>query len=597
MFQLRWLWQRLKGKRVRYIIALFISVFSSLMVLINPKIMQVITDNVIVGVKGANGIIVHQTKILIPLLVLMSIVTLGRTLMRYIMVIFFEQSSQAMIVNLRTKLYDNLQNQDMHFYDGYRTGDLMTRLTGDLDMVRNAAAATIFQITDSVTLFIAVLVYFLTVSWRMTLLLFALTPFIFAVTYIFSKKIRPLYIDLRERLSLLNTTAQEDISGNKVVKAFNREKFEIEKFSKKNDEFRKANLKASYMWLKFFPVIETLAQSLTVITILGGGIFIIRGELTYGELMAFSALSWAISNPMRMLGIILNDLQRFFASADKVIELYYAHPSIIDRHDAVEFKCKSKGKIDFENVTFKFGNETILDDINLEINPGETVGIMGATGSGKTTLINLIARFYDVTSGSVKVDDIDVRNIKLKSLRSSIGMATQEVFLFSDTVDGNIAYCDPDMPIEEVYEYAKVADADGFIQNMSEGYETVVGERGVGLSGGQKQRIALARALSVKPSILILDDTTSAVDMETEKYIQQKLSELEFSCTKIIIAQRISSVKNADKIIILNNKKIIEQGTHEELLAKHGYYYGINVLQQQGYDVLEEGENVGTQQI
>jgi ATP-binding cassette subfamily B multidrug efflux pump len=595
MFQLRWVWHNLKGKRIRYTIALFISVFSSLMVLINPKILQVITDNIIVGVKGADGTIIHQMNILIPLLILMSAVTLGRTLLRYLMVAFFEQSTQAMVVKLRTKLYDNLQNQDMHFYDGYRIGDLMTRLTGDLDMVRNVAAITLFQITDSITLFIAVLVYFLTVSWRMTLLLFAITPFLFAVTYIFSKKIRPLFVDLRERLSLLNTTAQEDISGNKVVKAFNREEYEIEKFSKKNDAFRKANLKASYMWLRFYPVIETLAQSLTVITILGGGIFIIRGELTYGDLMAFSALSWAISNPMRILGIILNDLQRFFASADKVIELYYAHPSIIDRHDAIEFNGKSKGKINFENVTFKFGNETILDNINLEIISGETVGIMGATGSGKTTLINLIARFYEVTTGSVKIDNIDVRNIKLKSLRSNIGMATQEVFLFSDTVDGNIAYCDPDMPEQKVHEYAKVADADEFIKKMPEGYDTIVGERGVGLSGGQKQRIALARALSVRPSILILDDTTSAVDMETEKYIQQKLSELEFSCTKIIIAQRTSSVKNADKIIIIDNKKIIEQGTHAELLAKHGYYYSINVLQQQGYDALEEGELVGAQ--
>jgi ATP-binding cassette subfamily B multidrug efflux pump len=595
MFQLRWLWRNLKGKRIRYTIAIFISVFTSLMVLINPKIMQIITDNVIVGVKGANGAIIHQTSILIPLLIIMSAVTLGRTLLRYLMIVFFEQSTQAMVVKLKTKLYDNLQNQDMHFYDGYRTGDLMTRLTGDLDMVRNAAALTVFQITDSITLFVAVLVYFLTVSWQMTLLLFALTPFIFAVTYIFSKKIRPLYIDLRERLSLLNTTAQEDISGNKVVKAFNREEHEIEKFSKKNDDFRKANLKASYMWLRFFPIIETLAQSLTVITILAGGIFIIKGQLTFGELMAFSALSWAISNPMRMLGIILNDLQRFFASADKVIELYYAHPSIIDRHDAMQFDGKGNGKISFENVTFKFGNETILDNINFEINPGETVGIMGATGSGKTTLINLIARFYDVTSGSVKLDDIDVKNIKLKSLRSNIGMATQEVFLFSDTVDGNIAYSDPDMPEQKVHEYAKVADAHEFITKMQDGYDTIIGERGVGLSGGQKQRLALARALAVRPSVLILDDTTSAVDMETEKYIQQKLGELDFSCTKIIIAQRISSVKNADKIIILGNKKIIEQGTHEELLAKHGYYYGINVLQQQGYDALEEGDLVGAQ--
>jgi ATP-binding cassette subfamily B multidrug efflux pump len=593
MFQLRWIWRNLEGNRIKYSIGLFISVFSSLIILINPKIMQIITDNIIVGVKGANGVVVRQVSMLMPLLIIMVAVTLGRAMMRYLMVILFEQTSQAVVVKIKTRLFDNLQNQDIHFYDNYRTGDLMTRLTGDLDMVRHTMAFTLWQITDSISLFVAVLVYLLTVSLNMTLLLFVLTPFIFAVTYIFSKKIKPLYRDLRERLSVLNTTAQEDISGNRVVKAFNREEFEIEKFSEKNDEFRKANLKASYMWLKFFPVIETLAQLLVVITILAGGIFIIRGELTFGDLMAFSALTWAISNPMRMLGNILNDLQRFFASADKVIELYYAQPSIIDRHDAVEFNGKAKGKISFENVTFKYDHETILENINLEINPGETVGIMGATGSGKTTLINLIGRFYDVKSGSVKFDDIDVRNIKLKSLRSSIGMATQEVFLFSDTVDGNIAYSDPDMPEQKVREYARAADAHEFITRMQDGYETIIGERGVGISGGQKQRLALARAIAVRPSVLILDDTTSAVDMETEKYIQKKLGELDFTCTKIIIAQRISSVRNADKIIILGNKKIIEQGTHDELIAMHGYYYNINLLQQQGYAALEEGELIG----
>lgn len=595
MFQLRWIWRNLEGNKIKYSIGILISVVSSLIVLINPKIMQIITDNIIVGIKGTNGVVDRQVGMLMPLLIIMVSVTLGRALMRYLMIILFEQTSQTLIVKVKKRLFENLQNQDMHFYDSYRTGDLMTRLTGDLDMVRHTVAFIVYQITDSVTLFLAVLVYFTTVSIYMTLLIFALTPFIFAVTYIFSKKIRPLYVDLRERLSLLNTTAQEDISGNRVVKAFNREEFEIEKFTKKNDEYRKANLKASYMWLKFSPVIEMLAQSLTVITVLAGGIFIIRGELTFGDLMAFSALSWAISNPMRMLGIILNDLQRFFASSDKVIELYYSHPTIIDRFDATEFDGKAKGKISFEDVTFNYGHETILENINLEINPGETVGIMGATGSGKTTLINLIARFYDVKSGSVKLDDIDVRNIKLKSLRSNIGMATQEVFLFSDTVDSNIAFSSPDMPESKVQEYAKVADAHGFITRMKEGYDTIIGERGVGLSGGQKQRLALARALAVRPSVLILDDTTSAVDMETEKYIQQKLGELDFTCTKIIIAQRISSVKNADKIIILGNKKIIEQGTHDELIAKHGYYYNINLLQQQGYNALEEGELIGAQ--
>lgn len=578
-----------------FVTGLLLSLITTLAILINPSLTQTLVDNVIVGVKGPGGKVIHEVSLLIPLLAVMVAVTLLKTALRYLMVLCFEHSSQYLVLTIRSKLYENLQRQEMHFYDSFRTGDLMTRLTGDLDMVRHTTSYLIFNLQECLILFVASLIYFSIKSWMMTLALFAITPLIFITAYLFSKKVRPVYIDLREKLSNLNTAAQENISGNRVVKSFHREAYETEKFKESNDAFRKANLKASYTWLKFFPVLESLAQSLTVITVLVGGLLIITGHLTYGELMAFSSLTWAISNPMRMLGMLLNDLQRFFASANKIIELFYARPTIADRHDAISFDGRAKGSIRFENVTFRYGKETVFENLDLEIEPGQTIGVMGPTGAGKTTLANLIARFYDVSSGAVLIDGIDVRRLKLDSLRSNIGMATQDVFLFSETIDGNIAYGNPELSEQKVHEYAKIADADEFVANMENGYETIIGERGVGLSGGQRQRLALARALAIEPPILILDDTTSAVDMETEKYIQQQLASLRFSCTKIIIAQRISSVKHADKIIILKDHHIAEQGTHEELLKRHGYYYSIYQLQQGEEAGFEKaGETVGT---
>lgn len=310
-----------------------------------------------------------------------------------------------------------------------------------------------------------------------------------------------------------------------------------------------------------------------------GGLFVINGRITIGEFTAFAGLIWTLANPMRNIGTIINDFQRFTASANKIIEIYYGRSKIADREDAVDIEGRIKGDISFKDVSFSYGNTEVLHNINLDIKAGETVAIMGETGSGKTTLTELIPRIYDVNGGQVLVDGKDVRMLKLKQLRGGIGVATQDVLLYSDTIDGNIAFGNTDMSEEEVVKCAEYADADNFVRKLSEGYETIVGERGVGLSGGQKQRIALARALAVKPSILILDDTTSAVDTETEKHIQNSLRNLDFPCTKIIIAQRISSTKDADKIVILKNGTIMDIGTHEELINREGYYKEVYELQ------------------
>lgn len=582
MFQVQWLWHNLKGYRKFYITALVLSLVCNALYLTTPYFSSEVIDKYITNENAVENL-KNDRNGFILLLVGMIGFTLLRTIFQYACNMTYEISSQGMIYKIRNHLFSKIQHQDMDFYDKNRTGDLMTRLTGDLDMVRHAVSWVFKGIVESFSLFTASMIYFFVIDWKMALLLFAVTPFIFMVTLMFKKVAGPVYVALREKLAKMNTDAQENISGNRVVKAFAREEYEKQKFYAANKDFSDANKKASLLWLKFSPYMEAFANVLSIVMLLGGGMFLIKGSITMGEYVAISGLIWAIANPVRNLGIYVNDLQRFMASAMKIIEIYYSHPKIVDRVDAVDSPERLKGEIEFKNVTFKYGNKTVLDDVSFVVKPGETVAVMGETGSGKTTLINLIPRFYDVAEGEVLVDGVNVRFRKLKQLRENIGMATQDVLLYSDTIDGNIAYGDSDMPEEDVVKYAQLAAADGFIRKMPDGYETLIGERGVGLSGGQKQRISLARALAIKPAILILDDTTSAVDMETEKHIQDSLNNLDFNCTKLIIAQRISSTKDADKIIILEDGKIKEMGTHEELLARKGYYYEVFKLQNEGF--------------
>lgn len=570
MFRLKWLWKYMGKKRHLFVLGMILSAVTSAMLIINPMLSQKLIDEVITP---------QNTALLLPLLGAMMAVQIIRLTLRYVMVVFLEINSQQMLDDVRQKLFDVIQNQDHVFFNRIRTGDLMTRMTNDLDLIRHSLAWISYVTVDSVVVFLVTLIYLFTISWKLTLCLAAVTPFILVITRIFSKIIHPMYVRLRDRLSALNTVAQENIAGNRVVKAFAREEFEKQKFDEKNQEFRDTNLKTTYVGVKFNPVIDLLSQSLTIITLLAGGIFMINGELTAGEMMAFSSLTWALANPLKNLGMLINDIQRFSASSAMIIEIFYAQPTIVEHASAKEPDHRLRGDLDFDHVNLKVGGKTILQDIDLHIAAGQKLGIMGTTGSGKTSLINLLNRFYDVTDGTVSIDGIDVREISLSTLRRSVSMAMQDVFLFSDTVEGNIAYGAPEMPFEEVRKWAKAADADGFVNRMEEGYDTLIGERGVGLSGGQRQRISLARAIAMKPSVLVLDDTTSAVDMETEKYIQHQLRNLPFPCTKVMIAQKVSSVQDADEIIILDEGKIIERGTHEELLAKRGYYYGIWALQ------------------
>ncbi len=578
MFMLRWLWKNMKGDRAIYCLGLCLTVIGQSMYLIAPYITQQIIDTFLVGDKAAENL-QNGTDTLIFMLLMMFGFTLLRTIVQYSSSMCYEHTSQGIIYRVRKILFDNIEKQDAAYYDRHRTGDIMTVVTGDLEMVRHSIAWIIKVTLECIVLYSATMIYFFTIDWLMALCMMILTPVILVITKGFRKVVGPFYVDLREKLSGMNTRAEENISGNRVVKAFAREDTENERFDKANKEYNEANKKAAFTWLKFFPGLEISAQSLSVVCLLFGGIFVATGRLTFGEYAAFSGLIWTLSNPMRTLGNIVNDYQRFTASANKIIELYYGKPFITDREDAEEVEGRISGKVEFKNVSFAYGDTEVLHDISFTAEPGETVAIMGATGSGKTTLIDLIPRIYDVSGGQVLVDGHDVRMMRLKQLRGAIGIATQDVLLYSDTIEGNICFGNIDLPQEDVVKYAKAADADEFIRKTADGYDTIIGERGVGLSGGQKQRISLARALAVKPSILILDDTTSAVDLETEKHIQDALANLDFPCTKIMIAQRISTARNADKIIVLKDGTVAESGTHEELIQQNGYYREVYDLQ------------------
>ena len=578
--KISWLWENMKGYRCIYVIGLFGTVIYSIMQLTVPFFTQQIVDLFLTGPDAADNL-TNRRGLFFQMIAAMILLTLVRTLLVYLVCMDVEHVSQKVLYRIRTFLFNKIEHQDMMFYSAFRTGDLMTRMTGDLDAVRHMLAWVMRSIMESLSLLSAAAIYFLYMDWLLALCMLAIAPLIFLIIVLFRNRVAPQHKALRDKLSRLNTAAQENIAGNRVVKAFARESYEMEKFDDCNRDYSQTNKKTALTWLVYFPFVETLANLMPVVLLAVGGIFIIRGRITMGEYVAFSGLIWAIANPMRQLGNVMNEFQRFSAASEKVIEIYYSEPEIVDKPGAVDMPERFEGRIEFKNVSFQYAdaNLPVLHNVTFTVNPGETLAIMGETGCGKTSLIQLIPRFYEATEGEVLIDGVNVQDMKLQQLRKNIGLATQDVLLYSDTIDGNIAYGDSHVSQEEVMKFAKYSAASEFIDRMPERYDTIVGERGVGLSGGQKQRISLARALAVRPSILILDDTTSAVDLETEKQIQHGLAELDFSCTKIVIAQRISTAKAADRILILRDGRVTEAGSHEELVAKKGYYYSLVCLQ------------------
>ena len=492
-----------------------------------------------------------------------------------------ERTGQEMIRVLRRELYVRLQRLSFTFYTMNNTGDLMSRLTSDVGAVMEFFGFGLAEMVASVLIFCGTVVMLLLADWQLTLVMIAPIPVLMFFAFRFSGVVGPAWEKIREEMGRLTTALQENVSGVRVVKAFAREGYEIDKFKAHNARTLQANLTRATLEAQTFPVLNFVTGFCLLLLYWYGGRRVYAGEMTIGTFFAFNWYLFGLIWPVRFLGYLISIAKEAIAAGPRIFEILDATQEIREAEDAQPMP-EIKGHIRFEDVHFTFEDDKttpVLKGLNLEVLPGQIVAILGGTGSGKSSVINLIPRFYDPQKGRITIDGIDIRQVTLRSLRKQIGIVPQETFLFSDTVRNNIAFGRPDASFEEVVEAAKAAQAHEFISKLPKGYETRVGERGIGLSGGEKQRIAIARALLTNPRILILDEATSSVDAETEYALQVALDRLMRGRTSLVIAQRLSTVKNAHKVVVLKDGMVVEEGTHEELLQRGGEYTQIYNLQ------------------
>jgi ABC-type multidrug transport system fused ATPase/permease subunit len=484
------------------------------------------------------------------------------------------------VYRMRNELYEKLQRLPFRYYDNAKTGDLMSRLTADVEGFRFFLSFGIAELIRFIILIVISLCVMFYYSVPLTFVTIAALPFLAVAVYQFDKRVHPAFRSIRKSFGKLNTNVQENISGIHTVKSLSREDFEISKFNTSNNDYKQKYLDTSNIWAKYFPLMEFIGNISVVALLAFGGYMVINGSLKPGELVAFYSLVWYIMWPIMNLGFVINLFSQSKASGERLLEILEADEEISDA-DRELSADKLSGHVTFKNVSLQYNDEDVpaLTNVSFDAPPGKTIGLIGATGSGKTTVTQLMTRFYEPTSGQILLDGKDIKDHSLKSLRGSIGVVLQESFLFSTTIKSNIAYGKPNATMDEIIDAAKRAQAHEFIMELPEGYDTMLGERGMGLSGGQKQRISIARAICVDPSILILDDSTSAVDMDTEFRIQKDLKAVMKDRTTIIIAHRISSLKHADEIIVLQDGEVAERGTHEQLLHTEGTYKRIYDIQ------------------
>lgn len=532
--------------------------------MVSPQLTKHIIDDVIVG---------GRIEILKYLLGGILIVGAGRCVFGYTKEFTFDRIGSSIATDMRKDLFSHIQSLSADYFDKTNTGELMSRVKDDIDRIWNAVSYVSMLILEVVFHTGIVLFCMYRLNWKLALIPTAAMLITGTIAILEERRLGVIYEDISEENAVLNTVAEENLAGVRTVKAFAREKFEIGKFLSHNNRYYELNMRQSKVFVKYYPYFSLITKLLPLIILFFGGGLVIQGKLSIGSLSAFVEYSMNIVWPMEMLGWLSNDFSSAVGSYRKIRKIYNVKPSISEP-EVPEILPAVKGKVEFRNVSFhKEDGYEILHDISFCVQPGNTIGIMGATGAGKTSIIQLLQRLYDATDGNVYVDDVDIRNLSLKQLRSNISLVMQDVFLFSDTISENVKLGKRGMVDASTIRGASAcAQASEFIEKLDEQYETVIGERGVGLSGGQKQRISIARAIAKKNPILVLDDSTSALDMETEYAIQQALLELT-ETTKLIIAHRISAVRNADEIIVLENGSIKERGTHESLLSQKGLYY------------------------
>lgn len=476
--------------------------------------------------------------------------------------------------NLRNASYKKLQYLSFAYYDRAKTGDLMSRLTADLEGIRHFIGFGFAQILNTFLMVSFGATAMALINWKLMLITLIPMPFMAYAAIRFEKKVHPAFRAIRKSMAELTTAVQENITGVRTVKSFAREPHEIDKFSERSEDYQDNHVKTSRIWASFFPVMELISNFSLLILLVVGGYFVMNKSMTLGDLVFFFSMTWYIVGPMWGLGFHINVYTQFKASGERVLEVLHHHIHVSDKEDAIELKRDEvKGDVKFEDVSFSYSDkQPALQNISFDLPAGKVIGFLGGTGSGKSTIIQLLMRAYNLKEGKITFDGHSIDDLTLESLRSQIAIVFQETFMFSATIRTNLAYGRPDVSEEEIVRAAKLAQAHDFIMELPEGYDTIVGERGMGLSGGQKQRIAIARALIKNPSILVLDDATSAVDMSTEHEIQAGFKEVMKGRSTIIIAHRISSLKSADEIIVLDKGRIVQRGTHEELLQEEGPY-------------------------
>lgn len=533
------------------------------------------------------GITQGNYSVIKTILIAISVITITKSILGYLKELLYDYLSVKVHADIKNDMFNHIQKLEFKYFDEMNTGELMSRIGEDVENIWQTLSFGFRLFIENIIYFVISTIILFSLNWELALACFIIMIPIGFMGISLEKKFGENYGKLSDQTAEITTTAQENIAGVRLVKAFAREKYEMKKFLKMNRKFYDLSMEQGKIIGNYFPPIEFLTNISLVVMIVLGGFIVMKGNISIGVLVAFSGYIWNLIWPMRNLGELLDLLSRNTASAKKIFEIMDKEPEI--KNTDKTYKPKELvGDIIFDNVSFKYKDEYVLKNINLDIKAGSTVAIMGTTGSGKSTLINLIGRYYDVTDGNIKIDNVDIKDYDLNFLRKKMSIVPQDTFLFSDSIINNIKFSNENASFEEVKKAAELACALEFVDGLEEGFYTEIGERGMGLSGGQKQRLSITRALVRKAKVLILDDSTSALDMETEYSLLKNLSNRENTSTTFIIAHRISAVKNADIIIYLEDGEIKEKGTHEELLKLKGKYFDIYCNQFKDFNLLEE---------
>ncbi len=561
-----YLWEH----KLAFGLAILAMIISISLDMLSPKLTQSMIDDVLLG---------GHMNLLTPLLLAYAGVGVGRFIFQYVKEYTFDLTGSKIAAKIRRAVFCHVQSLSTEFFDRTGTGELMSRIKDDVDHIWDGLTYVGMLMIEVIIHTSIVLFCMYSLNWKLAILPTIGMAASAAIAIYMEHRLDSVYESISEENATLNTVAEENLAGVRTVKAFAREKYEIGKFLSHNQRYYELNMEQSNIFVKYHPYISLISKILPISVLLFGGVQVMQGEFTLGELSAFFAYSNNIVWPMEMLGWLTNSLSYAVASNRRIQKLYEEKPAVKDPETPVVLSSV-KGQITFEHVSFhKADQHEILHDISFTVKPGKTVGIMGTTGAGKSSLIYLLQRLYDVTDGAIYLDGVNIKDLSLHQLRGAMSFVMQDVFLFSDTILENVKLGKKDtLTLSSIKEASRRAQASSFIEKMESQYDTVIGERGIGLSGGQKQRITIARALARKAPVLVLDDSTSALDMETEQCIHDTLRELK-DVTKIIIGHRISAVCHADEILILENGQIVERGTHDELLAKKGHYYQTFVAQ------------------